>query len=85
MSSVANHMPTIDARYLFGGLLGIPALMGITKMYRIDARDRHEVYMDIKYRATFWEKANRFTDTLNEAIWQSVAGERPRGETGNTP
>ncbi len=65
----------MDGRYLWGSLVFIPMVMAITKMYRMDARDRHEVHMDVRYKAVFWEKGNSFIGALNEKVLASVAAE----------
>jgi hypothetical protein len=65
-------MSGIDARYMFGGFIFIPIVLFATKVVRMDSRDRHEVQMDLRYRATFWEKANGFIREMNSKILVSV-------------
>jgi hypothetical protein len=57
-----------NATVLFGVLFAIPAIMMTTKMTRMDARDRHEVHMGLRWHASFWEKSNDFIAAMNNKI-----------------
>ncbi len=64
-----------DARYLVGGIIFVPLIMMGTKVLRIDGRNRHEVQMEMRYRASFWERANEFTSRMNNSLMDSVLRE----------
>lgn len=71
----------MDGRYVIGGVIVLPLVMFFSKLTRMDARDRHEVHMDLRYRASFWEKANQLTESINESIRVSVGEELTREQS----
>jgi hypothetical protein len=68
--------PATEAKLLAGSIILVPFLMTGIKMMRMDGREMHEVHMDIRYKATFWEKGNRFNKQLQETLWASVVDAR---------
>lgn len=50
----------------------IPAIMIMTKMKRMDHREEHEFHIEMRRRADFWERANRFSLHLQDAVLESV-------------
>ncbi|KAH8608957.1 hypothetical protein ERJ75_001226100 [Trypanosoma vivax] len=58
--------------WIFITVIGVPLFMVYIKTQRIDAKERHEVQMRIKYYSEFWEKGNNFVQAHSEALGQQL-------------
>lgn len=55
-------------------LLGViaPAAMFVTKVMRMDSRDRHVLDMRLKHHSSFWVKGNRLVEGVSQIVLSSV-------------
>ena len=50
--------------------------MVYSKTQRMNARDKHEVHMDLRYKAVFWEKGTLFSKHIQETLFKRMEAER---------
>ena len=58
-------------------VVGIPSLMMFMKTLRMDAREEHDLHMELRRRADFWEKGNAFARTLRDTVHIQMLEGRP--------
>ena len=60
-------------------LLGViaPAAMFVTKVMRMDSRDRHVLDMRLKHHSSFWVKGNKLVEGVGQSVLSSVALDHP--------
>lgn len=60
-------------------LLGVvaPAAMFVTKVMRMDSRDRHVLDMRLKHHSSFWVKGNKLVEGVGQSVLNSVALDHP--------
>eukprot|EP00758_Cryptobia_borreli_P015095 Tbor_TRINITY_DN5988_c2_g1::TRINITY_DN5988_c2_g1_i14::g.19353::m.19353 len=52
--------------------IAVPAIMVGTKVFRIDARDRHALDMRMKYHSSFWARGNTIVNGISRCVLQQV-------------
>lgn len=72
----------MSGKHLAGVFVGAPLLMFSTKIARMDARDEHELMLDVRYKAIFWERATEFSRDLSARVMDSVLQDPERARVG---
>eukprot|EP00744_Colponema_vietnamica_P017433 GILI01024498.1.p1 GENE.GILI01024498.1~~GILI01024498.1.p1 ORF type:complete len:180 (-),score=22.48 GILI01024498.1:95-634(-) len=63
-----------EANFLLVAWAFVPALMFFTKVFRMDAKERHALDMRMKHHSSFWVKGNMFVEGM-ERVVLAQAGE----------
>lgn len=64
-----------EANFLLVAWAFVPALMFFTKVFRMDAKDRHTLDMRMKHHSSFWVKGNMFVDGIERVVLAQAAEE----------
>lgn len=64
-----------EMNFLLAAWLIVPAIMFATKIFRMDAKDRHGLDMRMKHHSSFWVKGNILVDGVERVVLQQALEE----------
>lgn len=79
MATALKNSMFKDTTWVGMSLVFVPAILVLTKVMRMNAKDEHEVHMDLRYKAVFWDRGNEFAQSMARQLLDELVVAR-RGE-----